>query len=173
MASHPAAVVPRSGSSPWRSSATADLTALPEAVRGRPCSQQPCDAARTRAWQPEIRARPTSLESLLLAVEVKSHQLKALLVAPCLAYTGTYVNDLFGSLDRGPRHGPCKCCGASRPTRFVDAVERRYLPVCLARSDSSSVDVPFQTDANRAAEWLPLRGFSSPGRPVEGRLPHG
>jgi len=99
-----------------RSLANRNLTALPGKRCAPPCCSRPSRPGRNPTCR-EDQGQANELESLLLAVEVKPTQLKSPLVAPAGLHR-TYVNDLFGFLDRGPaRWGPPSAAG--QPTTAV------------------------------------------------------
>ena len=75
--------------------ANRNLTALPEALRAA-LLQQAFGRPGEADLQPQIRAKARELEGLLLAVEPRPANAKPP-SRHLSAYTGTYVNDLFGS----------------------------------------------------------------------------
>ncbi|APD48061.1 hypothetical protein BM449_07100 [Synechococcus sp. SynAce01] len=144
--------------------ANRNLTALPEAVRAA-LLQQAFGRPGEPDMQPEIRAKANELESLLLAVEVKPTNSKPPSL-PLPAYTGTYVNDLFGSWTVAQRDGalqvlagPADYRGSLTPWNG-DTFQLLWPGVI-----SSSVDVPFQTDANGQVSGFLYEGYQFTRRP--------
>jgi hypothetical protein len=112
--------------------ANRNLTALPEAVRAA-LLQQAFGRPGEADLQPGIRAKAGRLESLLLAVEPRPADPRPP-ARPLSAYTGTYVNDLFGSWTVAERGGALEVlAGPARYRASLRPMERRDVPAALAR----------------------------------------
>lgn len=125
--------------------ANRNLTALPEAVRAA-LLQQAFGRPGEADLQPRIQARGRQLESLLLAVEPRPADPKPPAL-PLYAYTGTYVNDLFGSWTVAERGGALEVlAGPARYRAALSAWNGETFQLLWPGVLSSPVEVPFQTD---------------------------
>jgi CubicO group peptidase (beta-lactamase class C family) len=138
--------------------ANRNLTALPEAVRAA-LLQQTFGRPGEPDLQPGIRARAGQLESLLLAVEPRPVDPKPP-ARPLAAYTGSYVNDLFGSWTVAERGGGLEVLAG--PARYRAALSpwngetfRLLWPGVL----SSPVEVPFQSGRGGRVSGFVYQGY--------------
>lgn len=138
--------------------ANRNLTALPEAVRAA-LLQQAFGRPGEPDLQPEIRPRSRQLESLLLAVEPRPAD-PTPPARPLAAYTGTYVNDLFGSWTVAERDGALEVLAG--PARYRAALRpwngetfQLLWPGVL----SSPVEVPFQAARGGRVSSFVYQGY--------------
>jgi hypothetical protein len=138
--------------------ANRNLTALPEAVRAA-LLQQAFGRPGEADLQPEIRIKAGRLESLLLAVEPRPADPRPP-ARPLSAYTGTYVNDLFGSWTVAERGGalevlagPARYRASLRPWNG-ETFQLRWPGVL-----SSPVEVPFELDRSGKVSGFRYLGY--------------
>ncbi|WP_254951774.1 MULTISPECIES: hypothetical protein [unclassified Cyanobium] len=140
-----------------------NLTALPEALRAA-LLQQAFGRPGEADLQPQIRAQARELEGLLLAVEPRPAQAQPP-SRPWRAYTGTYVNDLFGSWTVAEQNGALVVLAG--PARYRASLGpwngdtlHRLWPGVL----SAPVQVPVPERWRRPGERLRLPGLQLPAR---------
>lgn len=138
--------------------ANRNLTALPEAVRAA-LLQQAFGRPGEADLQPTIRAKSRQLESLLLAVEPRpAHPRPPAL--PLAAYTGAYVNDLFGSWTVAERNGALEVlAGPARYRGTVTPWNGETFHLLWPGVISTPVEVPFHSDRSGRVSGFDYLGY--------------
>jgi CubicO group peptidase (beta-lactamase class C family) len=138
--------------------ANRNLTALPEAVRAA-LLQQAFGRPGEADLQPEIRARAGRLEGLLLAVEPRPAD-PTPPAQPLSSYTGTYVNDLFGSWTVAERDGALEVlAGPARYRASLRPWNGETFQLLWPGVLSSPVEVPFQVDRGGRVSGFVYLGY--------------
>ncbi|MEA5417519.1 serine hydrolase, partial [Synechococcus sp. BA-132 BA5] len=139
--------------------ANRNLTALPEALRAA-LLQQAFGRPGEADLQPQIRAKARELEGLLLAVEPRPANAKPP-SRPLSAYTGTYVNDLFGSWTVAEQNGALVVlAGPARYRASLGPWNGDTLHLLWPGVISSPVEVPFQSDGGGRVSGFDYLGYS-------------
>ena len=139
--------------------ANRNLTALPEALRAA-LLQQAFGRPGEADLQPRIRAKARELEGLLLAVEPRPANAKPP-SRPLSAYTGTYVNDLFGSWTVAEQNGALVVrAGPARYRASLGPWNGDTLHLLWPGVISSPVEVPFQSDGGGRVSGFDYLGYS-------------
>ncbi len=138
--------------------ANRNLTALPEALRAA-LLQQAFGRPGEADLQPQIRAKAQQLEGLLLAVEPRPAQAKPP-SRPLRAYTGTYVNDLFGSWTVAEQNGALVVlAGPARYRASLGPWNGDTLHLLWPGVLSAPVQVPFQSDGGGRVSGFDYLGY--------------
>jgi CubicO group peptidase (beta-lactamase class C family) len=138
--------------------ANRNLTALPEAVRAA-LLQQAFGRPGEADMQPQIRSKARDIEGLLLAAEPRPTDPKPP-ARPLSAYTGTYVNDLFGSWTVAERNGSLEVlAGPARYRAPLDPWNGETFQLLWPGVLSSPVEVPFQADRSGRVNGFVYQGY--------------
>jgi CubicO group peptidase (beta-lactamase class C family) len=138
--------------------ANRNLTALPEAVRAA-LLQQAFGRPGEPDLQPEIQAKARQLESLVLAVEPRPADPKPP-SRPLAAYTGTYVNDLFGAWTVAERDGALEVlAGPARYRASLGSWNGDTFQLLWPGVLSSPVEVLFQSDQGDRVSGFLYQGY--------------
>ncbi|MCT0225765.1 serine hydrolase [Synechococcus sp. CS-1328] len=139
--------------------ANRNLTALPEAVRAA-LLQQAFGRPGEPDLQPEIKARGEKLENLLLAVEPRPADPKPPSL-PLAAFTGTYVNDLFGTWTVAERQGALEVlAGPARYRAALTAWNGDTFSLLWPGVLSAPLEVPFQSDGRGRVNGFVYDGYA-------------
>jgi CubicO group peptidase (beta-lactamase class C family) len=138
--------------------ANRNLTALPEAVRAA-LLQQAFGRPAEPDLQPEIQAKARQLEGLLLAVEPRPANPKPP-SHPLAAYTGTYINDLFGAWTVAERDGALEVlAGPARYRASLGSWNGDTFQLLWPGVLSSPVEVSFQSDHGDRVSCFLYQGY--------------
>jgi CubicO group peptidase (beta-lactamase class C family) len=138
--------------------ANRNLTALPEAVRAA-LLQQAFGRPGEPDLQPRIAAKARKLEGLLLAVPTRPADPRPPGL-PLPAYTGTYVNDLFGSWAVTERGGALEVrAGPARYPASLTPWDGETFRLLWPGVISAPVEVPFQADSSGRVTGFSYEGY--------------
>lgn len=138
--------------------ANRNLTALPEAVRAA-LLQQAFGRPGEADLQPLIRAQARELEGLVLAVEPRPADPRPP-SRPLSAYTGTYVNALFGSWTVAERDGALEVlAGPAGYRAALSPWNGESFHLLWPGVISAPVEVPFQADPGGRVSGFTYQGY--------------